>query len=220
MKSIINVQVRVFPVMIRDERTGAKTEDEIVLTKDQLRAAGEIGIDYKGLIYNIYNRKGYRVLNICPPTKKGLQVDLQELCRRQDVEESTVTNTTDTDNDKTDEQLNQSEHVLLECNDKSQEQLACDGCGVASDLECELFRIEDVIDTLSVLCDGMENEGYQPEEGFEDWKALAFGHRFPMYLSSIQLVSRSLEDAVEEMKSEIERFYNIETKQGNEAKVK
>ena len=90
MENIITVQVRVFPVVIRDERTGAKTEDEIALTKDQLRAAGEIGVDYKGLICSIYNRQGYRVLNICPPAKKALQVDLLELYRQQSEKEKTA----------------------------------------------------------------------------------------------------------------------------------
>lgn len=90
MESIINVCVRVFPVLIRDERTGAKTEDEIALTKDQLRTAGEIGIDYEGLICRIYNRRGYRVLNICPPNKKELRVDLLELYQEQSEKEETA----------------------------------------------------------------------------------------------------------------------------------
>ena len=86
MKNTIAVQVRVFSVVIRDERTGEKMADEIAITKDRLNVAREIGIGSEDLIYRLYNRRGYRVLDIKPPVKKELQVDLLELFRQQNKE--------------------------------------------------------------------------------------------------------------------------------------
>lgn len=87
MKNVIYIQVRVFSVTLRDERTGEKLVDEIALTKDQLRAAGEIGVDYKELIYRTYNRKGYRVENICQPEKKELCLDITAMAQPEKQEE-------------------------------------------------------------------------------------------------------------------------------------
>ena len=43
MNNAISINVRVFPVTIRDERTGATSEDTIVLTKNQLKASQVVG---------------------------------------------------------------------------------------------------------------------------------------------------------------------------------
>ena len=83
MKNTIAVQVRVFSTVIRDERTGEKMADEIAITKDRLNAAREIGIGSEDLIYRLYNRRGYRVLDIKPPAKAELEVDLLELYHEQ-----------------------------------------------------------------------------------------------------------------------------------------
>lgn len=103
MKNTVAVQVRVFAVVIRDERTGERTADEIALSKDQLRAAAEIGVDYKALICRIYNRRGYRVLDICPPVKKELEVDLLELFRQQSKNESAAPSAANTEDGKEDQ---------------------------------------------------------------------------------------------------------------------
>ncbi len=86
MKNVMKIQARVFPVMIRDERTGEKKADEIALSKDQLRAAEVAGVNSEELIYRTYNRLGYRVLDICPPAKRELQVDLTVLVAQQSGE--------------------------------------------------------------------------------------------------------------------------------------
>jgi hypothetical protein len=57
--------------------------DEIAITKDRLNAAREIGIGSEDLIYRIYNRRGFRVLDICPLVKMELEVDLLELYHEQ-----------------------------------------------------------------------------------------------------------------------------------------
>lgn len=83
MKSEIMIQARAFPTVIRDERLGVVMEDKIVLTKDQLRAAEMVGESSKELIYRIYNRRGYRVLDVGKPGKHALTVDLFTLYREQ-----------------------------------------------------------------------------------------------------------------------------------------
>ena len=76
MNNSINIQVRVFPVIAVDERTGVKSEGNIVLTKPQLQAAALVDMDYKQVIFRIYNRQGYKVAGIGKPAKHTITVDL------------------------------------------------------------------------------------------------------------------------------------------------
>lgn len=79
MKTEIKITVRAYPVKIRDERTGDKMDDTIVLDKAMLQAGAMVGLGDEELIYRLYNRKGYRVLDIGCPIKKDLTVELGRL---------------------------------------------------------------------------------------------------------------------------------------------
>lgn len=79
MKTKFTLQIRAFPVTVGDERTKEVRQDILVLTKEQLQAAQLVGQSSKELIYRIYNREGYKVLEIGKPAKKGIPVDLEEL---------------------------------------------------------------------------------------------------------------------------------------------
>lgn len=81
MKTYHEITVRVFPVHIRDERTGETTTDEIALTKEQLQAAQLVGESSKELIYRIYNRAGFYILDIGKAVKATLTVDLMTTYR-------------------------------------------------------------------------------------------------------------------------------------------
>ena len=76
MNNAIKLNVLVFPVTIRDERTGTKSDDTIILTKNQLRAAQTVGQSSKELIYRLCNREGYRGLDIGKPKKREILVDI------------------------------------------------------------------------------------------------------------------------------------------------
>ena len=76
MKTTVEIQVRDYLVEIRDEREGKALPDHIVLDKPRLQAAALVGLTDKDLIHRLYNRQGYRVLNICPPEKRTLVVPL------------------------------------------------------------------------------------------------------------------------------------------------
>ena len=78
MSAIHEIPVRVFPVRVRDERSGAESADEIVLTKAQLAAAEIVGESSTELIYRQFNRAGFRVLDIGRPRKVTVTVDLVE----------------------------------------------------------------------------------------------------------------------------------------------
>ena len=82
MKNEITIQVRTYPVTIRDQRTGDQREDLLPLDKRQLQAAQLVGQSSNELIYRIYNRQGFRVLDIGRPVKREIRVDLTELYRR------------------------------------------------------------------------------------------------------------------------------------------
>lgn len=79
MKTYMEINLRVFPVKIRDERTGLKMEDTIVLEKPRLQAAQLVGIDNKELIRRIYGQQGYKVLDIGKPLKQEIELDLKRL---------------------------------------------------------------------------------------------------------------------------------------------
>lgn len=76
MKNEITIQVRTYPVTIRDQRTGEQREDLLPLDKRQLQAAQLVGQSCNELIYRIYNRQGFRVLDIGKPVKREVRVDL------------------------------------------------------------------------------------------------------------------------------------------------
>ena len=81
MRTIATIYTRRFPVTIRDERTGAEMQDYITLDKAQLQAAQLqaaqlVGMSSKELIYSIYNRRGFRVLDIGKAEKGRIEVEL------------------------------------------------------------------------------------------------------------------------------------------------
>lgn len=79
MKTVMNINVRVFPVKIRDDRTGLTMDDTIVLEKARLQAAQLVGMDSKDLIRRLYNQQGYKVLEVGQPVKKEILLDLKQL---------------------------------------------------------------------------------------------------------------------------------------------
>lgn len=79
MQTELKVQVRAFPVVIKDQRTGEVSRDLIVLDKEQLRAAQLVGQSSKELIYRLYNRQGFQVLDIGSPGKREIVLNLKEL---------------------------------------------------------------------------------------------------------------------------------------------
>lgn len=83
MKTEIKVTVRAYPVEIRDERTGEKMKDQIVLDKAMLQAGAMVGLGDEDIIFRIYNRKGYRVLEIGKPVKADLMANLEDLYNKQ-----------------------------------------------------------------------------------------------------------------------------------------
>lgn len=79
MKTEIKISVRAYRVQIKDVRTGEKSHDTIVLTKEQLRAGAMFDLGDEDIIYRTYNRQGFRVLEIDQAHKVELTVDLLRL---------------------------------------------------------------------------------------------------------------------------------------------
>lgn len=74
-----SIQVRRFPVLLRDERTGEERQDAIILTKEHLRAAQLLGQSSTELIHSAYSKEGFKVLKIEAPEKREIRLNLQEL---------------------------------------------------------------------------------------------------------------------------------------------
>ena len=83
MKTEMRIPVRAYSVTLRDTRTGEVMNDTIVLEKSRIQAAALFDMGDEDIIYRIYNRKGYRVLEIGKPVKRELTVDLEDLYSKQ-----------------------------------------------------------------------------------------------------------------------------------------
>lgn len=81
MKTTIDLHVRAFPVKIWDLVEEKELADVIVLDKQQLQAAQLVGQSSKELINRLYDRQGYRVLEIGKPEKREISLNLEELYR-------------------------------------------------------------------------------------------------------------------------------------------
>ena len=83
MKTEIKIPVRAYQVELKDARTGERSTDTIVLEKSRIQAAALFDLGDEDIIYRIYNRQGYRVLEIGKPKKVELTVDLEQIYREQ-----------------------------------------------------------------------------------------------------------------------------------------
>lgn len=84
MKTVLTIEVRCFPVTIRDERTGEVSQDYIILDKARLQACGMVGESSKELIQRIFNRRGFWVLEIGKPERRSIDLNLSELWQLHD----------------------------------------------------------------------------------------------------------------------------------------
>lgn len=81
MKSIIEIPVRRFPVIVYDKRFLADIPlaENVTLSKQQLQAAMTCGLSSNEVITRICEKKGYKVLKIGTPDKVTLTVDLDAM---------------------------------------------------------------------------------------------------------------------------------------------
>lgn len=79
MKNTITINVRTFPVLVHDHRTGVEETIIVPVTKEQLQASQIVGQSSKELIERLCNRQGFTVLEISKPGKHTLTVDLERL---------------------------------------------------------------------------------------------------------------------------------------------
>ena len=84
MKTNITIEARRFPLELMDERPGCASLEYIVLDKRQLQAAQMVGQSSKELIRRIYNRQGFRVLEIGTPERRSIDLNLDELWKQHD----------------------------------------------------------------------------------------------------------------------------------------
>lgn len=76
MKNSITIEAGRFPVVIKNSATGEILHDTIILSKKQLQAAQIVG---RSFIQRLYQRKGFKVLDIGMVEKKTINVDLAAL---------------------------------------------------------------------------------------------------------------------------------------------
>lgn len=79
MKTTYEMHLLRFYAQVWDSKTMENREESIVLSKDQLRAAGLIGQSSKELITRLFARKGLEVLSIGKPDRQTVVLDLDTL---------------------------------------------------------------------------------------------------------------------------------------------
>lgn len=77
MKTEIKIAVRAYPVVMKDTRTSEVKNDIIVLEKSRLQAGALFDLSDEDIIYRIYNRQGYRVLEIGKQDKQEISLNLE-----------------------------------------------------------------------------------------------------------------------------------------------
>lgn len=81
----LSVAVLRFPVAVLTS-DGRPDCVPVILTKDQLRAAGIVGQSSKELVTRICSRHGYKVLEIMPPIRRTLCFSMDEAWGRGSIE--------------------------------------------------------------------------------------------------------------------------------------
>ena len=79
MKSEIVLNLRRFPVLAHDHRTGQEEAITVTVAKQQLQAAQIVGQSSKELIEHLCERQGYSVIEIGKPDKLSVTLDLDAL---------------------------------------------------------------------------------------------------------------------------------------------
>lgn len=84
MKNEIALNLRQFPVLAHDHRTGEVEAITVTLAKQQLQTAQIVGQSSKELIERLCERQGYTVIEIGTPDKLAVTVDLDKLVEQHD----------------------------------------------------------------------------------------------------------------------------------------
>lgn len=98
MKTEMKIKVFSYPVTLKDNRTGEKLQDTIVIPKEWLQICGSDGMnisDDKHLIFRAYNVRGYEVIEIGKRSSIQLSIDLERAYREQTeaIQENTALDT-------------------------------------------------------------------------------------------------------------------------------
>lgn len=88
-----------------------------------------------------------------------------------------------------------------------------DAALMADHTHTELCEINNA---LRVLDECMETDGYQSKENFEEWKAINFAKRYPLYQSAFRVICRDLERVIGELRTNVDLMCDA-AKAGKEA---
>jgi len=80
MRTTTKINAYAYPVTLKDNRTGERLQDTIVIPKEWLQICGSDGLnisDDKHLIFRAYNVRGYEVIEIGKRRSIQLAIDLE-----------------------------------------------------------------------------------------------------------------------------------------------
>ena len=79
LEANVTLNLRKFPVVVKCVATGEVRRDEITVDKETLEAARRVGQSSRELIYRMYRKAGFRVLEIGKPERGNFTISLNEL---------------------------------------------------------------------------------------------------------------------------------------------
>ena len=89
MRTTTKINAYAYPVTLKDNRTGERLQDTIVIPKEWLQICGSDGLnisDDKSMVFRAYNVRGYEVIEIGKRRSIQLAIDLERAFREQTEE--------------------------------------------------------------------------------------------------------------------------------------
>jgi len=80
MRTTTKINAYAYPVTLKDNRTGERLQDTIVIPKEWLQICGSDGLnisDDKSMVFRAYNVRGYEVIEIGKRRSIQLAIDLE-----------------------------------------------------------------------------------------------------------------------------------------------
>lgn len=77
------------------------------------------------------------------------------------------------------------------------------------EMECMITLFTEACNALDMLYEQMDSDGFRYEDKFEEWKAINFSRRLPMYLSTYRVIQRDLENTVKLMEVCAEQVFEV-----------
>lgn len=79
---------------------------------------------------------------------------------------------------------------------------------IAAASETLCTELVDLHNAMQIFDESLEDECYQPEGKIENWQAVCFARRYPLYQGTFRVICRELERITGELKANTDLMYS------------